>query len=341
VGGQSSTIDERRAADGALRPLEACLLKAARYAPLCWIAPAPSSRATRPTDPKEAIRMTDAAVPDSMTAPRIRLLHGAEIPRIGLGTWPMNDAESERAVAHAVGAGYRLVDTAEAYGNEKGVGRGLKASGVRRADLFVTTKFNSRWHGADLAVQAAEQSIDRLGVDYLDLLLIHWPNPALDRYVQAWHGLATLLESGLVKAIGTSNFKPAHLDRIIGETGVVPDVNQIELNPAVTREAVRAYHAEHGITTESWSPIGGQGVDVLGNPVIVRIAEQLGRTPAQVILRWHVELGLVAIPKSSDPERMRQNIDIFDFHLTSDQINAISVLDRGESAARDSDSFGH
>ena len=179
------------------------------------------------------------------------------------------------------------------------------------------------------------------GLDYLDLLLIHWPNPGLDRYVQAWDGLVQLLETGRVRAIGTSNFKPAHLDRIISETSVVPDVNQIQLNPAISRTEARVYHAASGIVTESWSPIGGQGAEVLTEPMVVRIAEETGRTPAQVALRWHVELGLVAVPKSSDPDRLRQNIDVFDFRLTDEQMAALSTLDRGEMAATDSDAFGH
>ena len=273
--------------------------------------------------------------------PTLPLPHGATIPCLGLGTWPMDDAEAERVVADAIEAGYRLVDTAENYGNEVGVGRGLKASGVAREDVFVTTKFNKRWHGRDLAVQAYERAIDRLGLDYVDLLLIHWPNPGHDRYVEAFQGLVDLLEAGRVKAIGTSNFKPAHLDRVIAATGVVPDVNQIQLSPAVTRVAAREYHTTHGIVTQSWSPIGGQDVAVLHEPVVTGIAEQIGRTPAQVVLRWHIELGLVAIPKSSDPARLRQNLDIFDFSLTAEQVTAISALDQGEAAAADSDRTGH
>ncbi|WP_246059468.1 aldo/keto reductase [Herbidospora galbida] len=276
-----------------------------------------------------------------ITTPTVRLAHGADMPRLGLGTWPMNDAQAERAVATAIEAGYRLVDTAEAYGNELGVGRGIKASGIAREDLFVTTKFDRHWHGRDLVPQGYQASLDRLGLDYADLLLIHWPNPGLDRYVAAYEGLVDLLQDGRLKAIGTSNFKPAHLDRVIAETGVVPDVNQIQLSPAVTRDEARAYHQAHGIVTESWSPLGGQGADVLGQPVIAAIAEEIGRSPAQVILRWNVELGLVAIPKSSNPDRMRENLAVFDFALTPEQVAAISALDQGESAAVDSDAFGH
>jgi 2,5-diketo-D-gluconate reductase A len=275
------------------------------------------------------------------TAPTVMLRSGVAMPRIGLGTWPMDDAEAETVIATALGLGYRLVDTAENYGNERGVGRGIKASGVPREDLFVTTKFNKRWHGVNLAREAFERSAERLGLDYLDLLLIHWPNPAQDRYVAAWDGLLALLEDGVVRAIGTSNFKPGHLERIMSETGVAPDVNQIQLSPLLTRDGARAHHAAHGIVTESWSPLGGAGTDALREPLIIKMAERYGRTPAQVVLRWHVELGLVAIPKSSNLERLRQNLDIFDFSLSAEDVDAISALDQGEEAAADSDAFGH
>ena len=276
-----------------------------------------------------------------MTAPTVTLPHGAEMPRLGLGTSPMDDGAAEKAVTAAIELGYRLVDTAENYGNERGVGRGLKASGVPRDELFVTTKFNKRWHGVDLAAEACQRSADRLGVDYLDLLLVHWPNPQQDRYVDAWKGLVRLVQDGRVRAIGTSNFKPAHLERIIAETGVVPDVNQIQLSPTVTRESARAYHARHGIVTQSWSPIGGQRNDGLREPVVLEVAERHGRTPAQIVLRWHMELGLTAVPKSSDPVRLGQNLDIFGFALSPDEVAAISALDQGDAAGADSDAFGH
>jgi 2,5-diketo-D-gluconate reductase A len=277
----------------------------------------------------------------SPTAPTVTLLHGAEMPRLGLGTWPMDDDEAETAVATAIGMGYRLVDTAENYGNERGVGRGLKASGVPRAELFVTTKFNKRWHDVELVAEAFEQSADRLGLEYIDLLLVHWPNPQHDRYVRAVQGLARVLGSGRLRAIGTSNFKPAHLARVIDETGVVPDVNQIQLSPTVTRGSHRAFHAEHGIVTQSWSPIGGRNNDVLREPVVVAIAERHGRTPAQIVLRWHMELGLTTVPKSSDPTRLRQNLTIFDFTLSPAEVAEISALDQGDAAGADSDAFGH
>ncbi|WP_030160429.1 aldo/keto reductase [Glycomyces sp. NRRL B-16210] len=275
------------------------------------------------------------------TAPTVTLAHGAAMPRLGLGTWPMDDAEAERVVAEAIGLGYRLVDTAENYRNERGVGLGLKASGAAREDLFVTTKFNREWHGVALAAEACERSLDRLGLDYLDLLLIHWPNPKHGQYVEAWQGLARLLESGRVKAIGTSNFKPSHLDRIISATGVVPDVNQIQLSPLTTRDESREYDEEHGIVTQSWSPIGGQGGAVREHPVVVGLAEKYGKTPVQVVLRWHLDLGLAVVPKSSSVERLKQNLDVFDFSLEAEDVAALSALDRGEGEAADSDEFGH
>jgi 2,5-diketo-D-gluconate reductase A len=263
------------------------------------------------------------------------------MPRLGLGTASLDDAATERAVATALEAGYRLIDTAENYRNEVGVGRGLKASGVPRADIFVTTKFNKRWHDAELVPQAFEASAARLGVDYVDLLLIHWPNPGQDRYVDAWRGLLNLFEQGRVRAIGTSNFKPAHLDRLLAETGQLPDVNQIQVNPDVARSIPRAYHEDKGILTMAWSPLGGSRSDLLTRPTIKQIAERHGKSPAQIVLRWHIELGLVPVPRSSNPERLVQNLNIFDFSLTTDELQALSSLDRGESAAADSDTVGH
>ena len=272
--------------------------------------------------------------------PTLDLLHGARMPRLGLGTWPMGDREAERVVAEAIGLGYRMIDTAHAYGNEAGVGRGMRASGVARDELFVTTKLDARWHGRCEARDAFEMSAERLGVDRIDLFLIHWPNPWQDRYVGAFQGLVNLMEAGRLRAAGLSNFKPEHTQRVIDATGVVPDVNQIELNPRVAREGVRAFHAERGIVTQSWSPLG-KGGDLLADPAITAIAGRRGRTPAQVVLRWHIELGLVPIPKSSNPERLAQNLAVFDFSLTPEELAAISALDRGESAAQDSDRYGH
>jgi 2,5-diketo-D-gluconate reductase A len=273
-------------------------------------------------------------------APTLPLANGARIPQLGLGTWPLDDDGAEAAVRSAVQAGYRLVDTAENYRNEVGVGRGIKSSGVAREEIFITTKFNKRWHSVQGARQAFEASAQRLGVDYIDLLLIHWPNPQQNRYVEAFAGLVELLRGGEVRAIGVSNFKPEHLERVLAETGATPDINQIQLDPRRTRAASRAYAAKHGIVTESWSPIG-KGGDLLEEPVITRVAQRYGKTPAQVVLRWHIELGLVTVPKSGQPQRIRENIDIFDFTLTAEEVSEISALDQGENAAVDSDSFGH
>lgn len=275
-------------------------------------------------------------------APTVTLKNGAQMPRLGLGTWPLDDAEAEEAVATAIGSGYRLIDTAFNYGNETGVGRGMRASGVPREELFVTTKLNKEDHGVDEAQRAFERSATKLGVDAIDLLLIHWPNPQQDRFVDAYRGLVKLLEDGRVKAIGLSNFKPAHVDRVIAETGVVPDVNQIELDPTKTRAEVRTYLAEHGIVCESWSPLGGRSDDLRHDGTITRIAEARGKTPAQIVLRWHMELGLVTVPKSADPQRQRENLALFDWSLTADEVAAITALDRGgDEGVTDSDEFGH
>lgn len=273
-------------------------------------------------------------------APDVTLNNGVAMPALGLGTWPLDDAEAERTIAHALRTGYRLVDTAENYRNERGVGRGVLASGLDRDEVFVTTKFNREWHSVEGAQRAWSNSADLLGLDVIDLLLIHWPNPDQDRYVDAWRGLIELLEAGKVRAIGTSNFTPDHLQRLIDETGVTPHVNQIQLHPYVTREAERAFHAEHGIVTESWSPLG-KGTDVLTDPVVTAIADEHDRTPAQVVLRWHLQLGCVPIPKSQDPDRLRENLDVFDLELSDDEMAALTALDRGGEGAADPESFGH
>lgn len=271
---------------------------------------------------------------------RTQLLSGVTVPVLGLGTWPMSDADAERAVAQALEIGYRLIDTAENYRNEEGVGKGLRASGLPREQVFVTTKFNVQWHGSDLVRQAAEASAERLGVDYLDRLLIHWPNPQLDRYVEAWQGLVELREAGFVRAIGVSNFKVAHLERIIDATGVAPDVNQIQCNPYAARTELRAWGERHGTATEAWSPLG-KNTELLQEEAVTAVAAAHGRTPAQVVLRWHLQLGNIAIPKTISPGRMRQNLDVFDFELSASEMDAISALDRGEETVTDSDVFGH
>jgi 2,5-diketo-D-gluconate reductase A len=270
----------------------------------------------------------------------LTLNNGVQIPQIGFGTAPLDDREVVPAVLAALEAGYRSVDTAEKYRNEVGVGQALRSSGLAREDLFVTTKLDGKYQGSDRALAGLDGCLTRLDLDYVDLLLIHWPLPQRDLYVSTWRTFERLLEAGKTRAIGVSNFKPAHLDRLRAETDVVPAVNQIQLNPWVTREELRAYHARHRIVTESWSPLGA-GNDLLADPGINEIARKHGKSAAQVVLRWHVELGLVAIPRSANPARIVQNIDIFDFSLAPDEVAAISDLDRGEGAAADSDRVGH
>lgn len=272
-------------------------------------------------------------------APTLSLAHGVEMPQLGLGTWPMNDAEAAVAVARALKLGYRLLDTAENYRNEPGVGEGIRNSGVSRAEVFVTSKFNRQWHSVAGARQACEASLERLGLDYLDLFLIHWPNPDQDRYLEAFEGLVRLQEAGLVRAIGTSNFKPAHLERLFA-AGFVPQVNQIQLDPYHRRDDLVAIHRARGIVTETWSPLG-RGSQMLADPAIVAAAERHGRTPAQVVLRWHVQHGFVPAPKSADPGRLAENLDVFDFALSAAEMLALDGLDRPDPTMFDADSFGH
>lgn len=274
-------------------------------------------------------------------APTLTLLHGATIPVLGFGTWPLRGAEAATAVRTAIDAGYRLVDTAENYRNEDAVGQGIRDSGIDRSEIFLTTKLNREWHSVDGVQRTYEASLERLGVDYIDLLMVHWPNPDQGTFPDAVRGLKALLDSGSIKGIGVSNFKPTHLRQVIEETGVTPDVNQIQLSPYSTRDTTRAFNTEHGIVTESWSPIGGSGDDLRRDPLIVGIAEKHGKSATQVVLRWHVQLGLVAIPKSADPGRIAENIAIFDFELAPDEVVAISALDQGEDGITDSDEFGH
>jgi 2,5-diketo-D-gluconate reductase A len=278
-----------------------------------------------------------------MSIPAIPLNTGSTIPQVGLGTWPLDDAQAADAVAAGIEAGHRHVDTATKYGNEAGVGEGIRRSGIDREELFVTTKLDGQFQGSDRAIDGIRAALERLGTSYVDLLLIHWPLPARDEFVSTWRTFEKLHADGLARAIGVSNFKPAHLDRLIAETSVVPAVNQIQISPAITRLEQRAYDDAHGIVTQSWSPLGGgSGVrSLLSEPVIVEVADRLGRTPAQVVLRWHVQQGLVVIPKSSDPARLAQNLDLFSFELSPDDMASLATLDEGPDAGVDSDSTGH
>jgi len=277
----------------------------------------------------------------SALAPTLPLRTGAEIPVLGLGTSPLVGGESVRQVRTALEAGYRLIDTAENYRNEDAVGQAIRESGIDRSEIFITTKFNRRWHSVDGVRQAYEASLKRLGIDYIDLMLVHWPNPDQDRYVEAVQGLQAILDNGGLRAIGTSNFKPAHLQRVQEETGIIPNVNQIQLSPYSTRSESREYHTAHDIVTESWSPLGASSDKLRNDSLIISIADDHDKSATQVVLRWHVQLGLIVIPRSSHPGRIAENIDIFDFELTEEEMSKISSLDRGESVVTDSDVFGH
>lgn len=259
---------------------------------------------------------------------RVELGDGRNIPQVGLGVWQTPDDVAVTAVQAALTAGYRHVDTAAAYQNEKGVGAGLRASGVARDEVFITTKVWNENQGYDNALKAIEGSLKRLQLDYLDLCLIHWPAPHRGLYLDTWRALIKAQEMGQVRSIGVSNFEVEHLDRVIGETGVTPVLNQIELHPRFQQHALRAAHAERGIKTESWSPLG-QG-QLLTDPVITQIAARHGRTAAQVIIRWHLDSGLIVIPKSVTPSRIVENFDVFGFALDAEDMAAIAGLDQAD-----------
>lgn len=274
------------------------------------------------------------------TAPLIPLNDGNVIPQIGLGTWPLNDEEAARAVVQALEIGYRHIDTAVKYGNEAGVGEGLRSSGLDRSEVFITTKLDGTYQGQHRAIEGLESSLKRMGLDYVDLLLIHWPLPQRDEFVSTWRTFERLQGDGKVRSIGVSNFKPSHLERLLEETSVVPAVNQIEVSPLVTRIDSRAFHDHYGIVSVAYSPLGA-GNDLLNAPVLGRIAQKHGKTPGQIVLRWHLQEDLLPIPKSSDPGRMKENISIFDFELDGGDMQAIATLDGGQDAGVDSDIQGH
>ncbi|AKZ53902.1 2,5-diketo-D-gluconic acid reductase B [Streptomyces ambofaciens ATCC 23877] len=258
-----------------------------------------------------------------ISIPAHTLNDGTTLPALGLGTWPMTDDEARRAVREALETGYRLIDTATNYRNETGVGRGLADSGVPREEIVVTTKLPGRHHGYEETLASFEESRARLGVEYVDLYLIHWPLPRLDRYVDSWKAMVKLRDDGLVRSVGVSNFTAGHIERLEKETGVLPSVNQIELHPLFPQEELRAFHERKGIRTESWSPLG-RGSDLLDDPALVEVAEAHGVTPAQVVLRWHTQLGAVPIPKSSDPARQRANLDVFGFALDAGRLRTVA-----------------
>ena len=275
--------------------------------------------------------------------PNINLNDGNAIPQLGFGVFQIEPDETAEAVNEALRVGYRHIDTAEMYGNEREVGEGIRASGLDRADVFITSKLNNSFHDPDDARRAFEETLSEIGYDYVDLFLIHWPLPTLydGDYVSTWQTMEEFKADGRAKAIGVSNFQVDHLERLAAETDTVPAVNQIEVHPYFANEAVRAYGQEHGIATEAWSPIAQGGV--LEDSTITRIADDVGKTPAQVVLRWHIQRGDIVFPKSVTPSRMQENFELFDFELSSTDMEEISDLDQGEDGRTGPhpDTFAH
>ncbi|MGI8900852.1 MAG: aldo/keto reductase [Nocardioides sp.] len=272
-----------------------------------------------------------------MTVPNITLNNGTAIPQLGFGVFQIDPDETREAALMALEVGYRHIDTAEMYGNEKGVGEAVRDSGLDRSEVFVTSKLDNGSHGHDDALAAFDQTLKDLGFDYLDLFLVHWPTPAIGDFVDTWRAMERIYDSGGATAIGVSNFTPRHLGRLAAETTVPPAVNQVEVHPFFGNDEVRAYGAEHGIATEAWSPIA-RG-KVLEDPTITRIAENLDRTPAQVTLRWHLQRGDIVFPKSVTRSRVEENFAIFDFELSGTDMTDIDGLDRGERTGPDPDTF--
>jgi 2,5-diketo-D-gluconate reductase A len=281
--------------------------------------------------------MTHNMASQTDQVPRISLRPDVEIPQLGFGVFQVPPKETELAVFRALEAGYRHIDTAAAYKNEGAVGQAIRASGLDRSEIFLTTKCFNDDHGHDKAKRAFKASLERLELEHIDLYLIHWPVPMHDLYVETWQAFIELQAEGLVRAIGVSNFQPEHLERIVRETGVTPAINQVELHPYFQQAGLRHEHDELGIVTEAWSPLG-QGLE-LEDPVIVEIAEAHSKTPAQAIIRWHIQIGNVVIPKSVTPERIEENFDVFHFQLSDGEMEAIKELDAGKRIGPDPDLF--
>ncbi|MGW4977038.1 aldo/keto reductase [Streptomyces mirabilis] len=260
------------------------------------------------------------------------------MPQLGFGVWQVPDDEAEQAVATALESGYRSIDTAAIYGNEEGTGKAIATSGIPREELFVTTKLWNSDQGYDSTLRAFDTSLEKLGLDYLDLYLIHWPLPTRGKYIDTYKAFEKLYTDGRIKAIGVSNFYPEYLEQLIEATSVIPAVNQIELHPHLQQHAARDYHGQQGIATEAWSPLGS-GKGLLEIPAIVAIAQKHNRTPAQIVLRWHIQLGNVVIPKSVTPSRIKENIDVFDFSLDTEDIAAISALNEDRRLGPDPATF--
>jgi len=272
------------------------------------------------------------------TIPHLTMNDGRTIPQLGFGVFQIPQDETQVAVTTALQAGYRLIDTAQGYQNEEGVGAAIAASDLPRDELFITTKLANRDQGYDKTMAAFDASMTKLGIDVLDLFLVHWPLPMFDQYVDTWRAFEKLQADGRILSIGVSNFESEHFERLSAETSVVPAVNQIELHPQFPQAELRAYHEAHGILTESWGPLG-QGKGILENEHIKSVAQAKGKTPAQVVLRWHVQLGLLVIPKSVTPARIAENIDVFDFELDDDDLATIAKVDTGVRVGADPRTF--
>lgn len=272
------------------------------------------------------------------SVPVIELNNGVRMPQLGFGVFQIPDDETVAAVHAALDAGYRNIDTASIYGNEAAVGRALAESDVPRDELFVTTKLFNSDQGYDETLRAFDESMRKLGLEQLDLYLIHWPLPARDKYLDTWKAFEKLYADGRVRAIGVSNFQPAHLERVLDASDVVPAVNQVELHPYLQQREVREFDAKHGIATEAWSPLA-KGGSLLGDPTIAELAVKHGRTPAQIVLRWHLQLGNVVIPKSVTPSRIAENFDLLGFTLSEEELDSLTPLDRGERTGPDPDTF--
>ncbi len=267
--------------------------------------------------------------------PNIQLNNGVSMPQLGLGVWRASDQEAERAVSIALQTGYRLIDTASMYGNETGVGRAIAASDLNRTDVFVTTKLWNTDQGYDETLRAFDKSLKALDLDYLDLYLIHWPVPRLNKYHETWQAFEKLYDEGRVRAIGVSNFLPEHIESLVDSTRITPTVNQIELHPYLQQSATRKTSAAHNIRVESWSPLGGGKGGLLDDPTITRLAGEHHKTPAQIIIRWHLQNGLIVIPKSVHEARIRENANVFDFELSDQDLDAIAALERGARVGPD------
>jgi 2,5-diketo-D-gluconate reductase A len=278
-------------------------------------------------------------MPQATDIPMVKLNNGVEMPQFGLGVWQAEAGqEVEQAILTALKAGYRLIDTAKIYGNEESVGKAIRKSGVPRQEIFVTTKLWNSDQGHDSALAAFDASLERLGLDYVDLYLIHWPVPSQDKYVETWAALEKIYGDKRARAIGVSNFKPAHLEKLLANCQTIPAINQIELHPHMQQLETRQFCSQHNIQVESYSPIK-QGGDVLEDPAIAELAKHYDKTAAQIVLRWHIQEGLVVIPKSVTPERIESNVDIFDFALNDDDMERIRQLNRDERVAPDPDNL--